>query len=184
MNSGFAKLLTVTPLPDGKSWVLRDSLTYRDAYGKQYRVPSGFVMDFASIPRGPISLAAVLVTGALSLFQAAWFWWALLVLLLILLPPRYGKHGNAAALHDWLYWNQKTTRLAADEVFYDAMRSLGVRPTRARLMLIAVRWFGWWAWWCNQNDKDGGVVRVFVNGEREVQGRNLAKRLSRIWGRK
>ena len=184
-TTGFSKLLTVTPLPDGKSWVLREPLSFRNRYGRLVRVPAGFVMDFASIPRGPIGAFTLLLsTLFLYAFDVPSWAWASLVLLWILLPPRHGKHGNAATVHDWRYWRQDVTRAEADEEFLDGMEVLGVRPTRRWSMYLMVRWFGWYAWWCNQSDKDGGVIRVLTNGEREVQGRGLSHRLKRIWGRK
>lgn len=129
--SHFASILDVSPLPDGRSWVLRKPLVY-ELNGDKIMVPCGFVTDFASVPR--------LV------------WWAV---------APWGRHGNAAVVHDYLYWAQRAgyTREESDRVFLEAMHSLGCLVSVRYAMWAAVRVFGWVAWHRNALDKAAGVVR-------------------------
>jgi hypothetical protein len=68
-------------------------------------VPMGFVTDFASVPR---------------------LFWSLL--------PPIGRYGYAALFHDFVYWEQTTTRRDADLVFRNTMLELGV----SRLVTFAL----------------------------------------------
>jgi hypothetical protein len=110
--------LLVSPRPDGKSWVLQADFELRVS-GETFRVPRGFVTDFATVPRA--------------------FWWLL---------PQWGTYGSAAVLHDWLYWDRahEGCRAEADSLFRDSMRELGVNPIIRELMYCAVRIFGGEAW--------------------------------------
>jgi hypothetical protein len=102
---------------DGREWKLTQAFHYLHDDGRSFVVPAGFETDFASVPR---------------------FFWRLF-------PPA-GRYGKAAVLHDFLYRTGAVTRRDADHIFFDAMRSLGVRfPTRW-LMWLAVRMFGWFAY--------------------------------------
>jgi len=87
-----------------------------------FRVPKGFVTDFASVPRG------------------LWNLW-----------PRVGKYSKAAVLHDASYrgdllskYGQRVTliRPLADRLFLEAMRASGVGAFTARVFYLAVRAFG------------------------------------------
>ena len=52
--SRFTEILTVSPLPNGRSWVLRQPFGYDVGHkdsGETIEVPAGFTTDFASIPR-------------------------------------------------------------------------------------------------------------------------------------
>lgn len=82
-----------------------------------YRIPEGFVTDFASVPR----------------------------ILWSLLPP-YGKHTRAAVFHDWLYRKGITSRAEADRLFLDGMYALGTGFLTRRSMYRGVRLFGWVRW--------------------------------------
>lgn len=93
--------------------------------------PRGFVTDFASVPR--------------------LFW--------TLLPPD-GIYTYAAVLHDFLYWEQSTSRPAADEVLKLAMQELKVSTATADAIYAAVRTFGSSAW------EDNALLRA--QGERRV----------------
>lgn len=78
--SVFTENLIVSPLPDGNTWVLRRKFSYdvgQEGSGETIAVPAGFITDFASVPR-PL--------------------WAVF--------PKWGKYGNAAVIHDYLYWVQ------------------------------------------------------------------------------
>lgn len=120
--SAFTENLIVSPLPDGKRWVLRKQFSYdvgEEGSGETIVVPAGFITDFASIPRA---------------------FWAIL--------PKWGKYGNAAVVHDYLYCTQpeQYCRRRADEIFLEAMLVLNVGKCTAKTMYYAVRWFGRIGW--------------------------------------
>jgi hypothetical protein len=76
--SRFTEELLVSPLPDGRTWVIRRDFGYdveEEGSGNTINVPIGFKTDFASVPR---------------------LLWSII--------PRWGKYGNAAVIHDFLYW--------------------------------------------------------------------------------
>lgn len=133
--SRFTSLLKVAPLPDGRSWVLLEPLTYECNHGTNDRitVPAGFVTDFASIPR-PL-----------------WWWFS-----------PWGQHGNAAVVHDFLYWSRLRTRAEADRIFLDGMDVLGTLLTTRYLMYAAVRVFGRCAWWTNEHERKAGRNRILT----------------------
>ena len=88
--SRFTEALVVTPLADGNTWVIVRPFGYdveREGSGDRIDVRVGFMTDFASIPR--------------------LFWIAL---------PKWGKYGNAAVIHDWLYWTQRRSRPSSDRI--------------------------------------------------------------------
>jgi hypothetical protein len=97
---------------DGRNWELIEPFTYHVGE-ERTTVPQGFITDFASIPR---------------------IFWN------ILAPT--GKHGKAAVIHDWLYRTHSCSRKKADNIFYEAMRVIGVSWWKRALMYRAVRWFG------------------------------------------
>jgi len=118
--SRFTENLVVTPLMDGKTWVILCDFGY--AVGSEdsddvINVPISTQTDFASIPR---------------------IFWAIL--------PRWGKYGNAAVIHDWLYKDQQLSRKQADDIFLEAMGVLCVSAWQKHTIYWAVRAFGWWAW--------------------------------------
>lgn len=92
---------------------------------KIVEVPYGFKTDLASIPK---------------LF---WSW----------LSP-FGKHQEAALIHDYLYKNDgklkglknKLTRKESDLLFKNVMLADGVSNFNAQVMYLAVRTFGWNFW--------------------------------------
>ncbi len=156
--SRFTAPLVVTPLDDGRRWkVLRSScndleeslawfsqqfgydIGFEDS-GLSIIVPYNFTTDFASTP---------------------WFLWWLL--------PRWGKYGNAAVIHDYLYRGgeivldehvysgsehlPKTdltlphpTRKQADEIMLEAMKVLEVAAWQRNLIYWGVRIGGWYGW--------------------------------------
>lgn len=127
--SSFTDVLLVSPLDDGKNWIIMRDFSYvtngyRTNNKNQYSitVPRGFITDFASIPR-PL-------------------WW---------LFPKWGKYGNAAVIHDWLYWNQNIPRKKADLILYKAMTTLDVDKLSKRLIYLAVRICGGCSW--SENEK-------------------------------
>ena len=126
--SQFTAPLLVTPLDDGKSWVIvSDDFKYdvgREGSGNSVEVPQWLVTDFASVPRA--------------------VWW---------FAAPWGRHGHAAVVHDAGYYRQDRTRREYDHIFREAMEVLGVRKVKRTLMYLAVRWFGGWAWSTNARRK-------------------------------
>ncbi len=103
----------------------------RKAAGSTIMVPVGFTTDFASIPR---------------------IFWIVL--------PKWGKYGNAAVIHDYLYYDQKLTRKEADDVLLEAMGVLEVPQWQRCSIYRAVRWFGSLAWSLNNRKKAAGYSKV------------------------
>lgn len=91
-------------------WRLIYPLIYESKDGKTYTVPVGFKCDFASVPRIPII---------------------------------YAKYGNRAhrpaVLHDYLCREGIIPRREADDLFYEAMLSVGMSERHANAMHLAVR---------------------------------------------
>ena len=134
--SRFTSILLVSPLADGQTWVLMREFGYgvgAEDSQDQITVPVGFETDFASVPRP---------------------FWAIL--------PKWGKYGNAAVIHDWLYWEQGRPRPAADAVLLEGMVVLGVSAVVRQTIYTAVRLFGWLAWYRNQADRVDGYERVLA----------------------
>ena len=130
--SRFTVSITVTPLADGRSWVMYSpDFAYRvnDNPNDVVNVPGGFITDFASVPR-PL-------------------WW---------LYAPWGRHGHAAVLHDWGYYKQDRSRREYDHIFLEAMEVLGVGRFKRRVMWLAVRGPGWFAWKSNarRNQEEPG----------------------------
>lgn len=137
--SRFTDALLVSPLADGRTWVVMRDFGYeREPYGSGnvIDVAIGFQTDFASVPR--------------------LLWWVF---------PPWGTYGNAAVIHDWLYWKQEINGLPiehqdADRIFEEAMGVLNVTPWRRWCLVHAVLWFGVFAWLRNQEDRAQGFDRV------------------------
>jgi len=132
--SRFTKVLVVSPLPDGKTWVTRRKFGYdigAEGSGNSIDVPLKFMTDFASVPR-PL--------------------WVIL--------PRWGKYGNAAVIHDYCYWEQGRSRLESDRIFREAMEVLKVPKWQIRVMYYAVRLGGGLAWAGNKRRKKKGWSKM------------------------
>ncbi len=151
--SRFTTALVVSPLSDGKSWVVLDEFKYHVGNENStdiINVSEGFVTDFTSVPRI--------------------FW---------LLIPRWGKYGNAAVIHDWLYWIQGTkNRKQADKILLEGMDILDVSGWQKTAIYYAVRWFGWLAWFRNTADKENGFNRVILTSN--IKARTETKRPSTV----
>ena len=111
---GFASGCEVEVRQDGDdTWMTLSSITYHAKYAT-FHVPPGQGTDFASVPR--------------------YFVW---------LVPRYGRYTKAAILHDYLCRASaergEISRVDADGVFRQAMRTLGVGFLRRWIMWAAVR---------------------------------------------
>ena len=125
--SRFTETLTVSPLNDGRTWILREVFGYDvgEEDGKDIiNVPIDFMTDFASVP---------------GIFTS--------------ILPRWGKYGNAAVIHDYLYWEQNRVRKEADSIFLEGMEILDVSWLTRHIMYWMVRLFGYLAWKGNQNIK-------------------------------
>ncbi|MCG6540158.1 DUF1353 domain-containing protein [Pseudomonas sp. KSR10] len=111
--SRFPNTLQAELQPDRKTWRLLAPFSYLDPDHGLIEVPAGFITDFASVPRWPLTFALL------------------------------GQYGHAAAvLHDWLYATGNRSREAADRVFLNALRSSGIARWRAYLMFAGVRFGG------------------------------------------
>ncbi len=121
----------VVPINE-KEYILKDLAVYEsELFHVSIIVPTGFVTDLASIPRIVWSLIG----------------WT---------PD--GLHRNAAIVHDFLYQRRgrlpveyispprSFSRKECDEIFKEAMLSLGVGKIKANIIYGAVRTFGWMAW--------------------------------------
>jgi len=125
--SRFTQSLIVSPLSDGRTWVLLKDFGYDvrvEGSGETIDVPVGFKTDFASVPR---------------------IFWAIF--------PRWGRYGNAAVIHDYCYWSQMYSRKTSDQIFREAMGVLGVPAIQRNILYGVVRWFGWGAWALNHRKK-------------------------------
>ena len=107
--SEYTKILKVSPLGDGDNWILLEDFKYYDeeVLGNKEEpywitVPPKFMTDFTSVP--PIFRSFV---------------------------SKWGKHGNATVLHDYLYWTQQCTRKEADDIFRGGMKIMEVGGLRA-----------------------------------------------------
>ena len=132
--SQFTSALVVSPYQDGKTWYLLSPLMYEvgeEGSNDQVLVHPGFTTDFASIPR---------------------LFWIVL--------PKWGKYGNAAVVHDYLYYDQSRGRSETDRIFFEAMGVLKVSAWQCYPMYWAVRAFGWFAWALNRRKKALGYLKV------------------------
>lgn len=137
--SSFTRALIVSPLADGKTWVLVEPFAYdvgELGSSDTVVVSKGFKTDFASIPRV--------------------FWMVL---------PKWGKYGNAAVIHDWIYSCHERSREEADNILLEAMDVLSVPKWQRILIYQAVRYFGGFAWVRNQWDQEAGYSRIMEEGE-------------------
>lgn len=123
----------------GKRWIVRDGFTYWHNKLEYVDVPSGFVTDFASVPR---------------LLKALW-------------PSPGGKWDLPAVVHDKAYKDgyvrniyggkRAITRAEGDQMFRDGMEAQGVRETAEAWFYLGVRLGGWWAW--NKHRKRDGKIK-------------------------
>lgn len=97
-----------------KDRTLVEPLVYFSALlGMVITVPAGFVTDYASVPRAPLT-----------------YW-------------LFGGVGDeAAVVHDFLYEKGIVPRELADEVYGEALEACGVPAWRRGPMVLAVRLFG------------------------------------------
>jgi hypothetical protein len=128
---------TVQPFADGIHWVLKGELVW--VIGEtnlRIVVPSGFVMDFASVPPKLQSFVSPV-----------------------------GRHGRAAIVHDFLYWDQRCTRDQADNLMRAAMFESGVDAATAEGIYWAVSAGGAAAWTQNADERAKGWPRVIPGAD-------------------
>lgn len=134
MDSRFLSALSATPLPNGTDWKLNEELVYQSSVlNKVITVPKNFITDFASVPKE----------------------------LWNIYPP-WGVYGPAAVIHDWLYWDQSTTREEADDVLKEAMHILGVSSFSIQHIYRAVALFGGNGWKGDAERKASGYTRLAI----------------------
>jgi hypothetical protein len=126
----------VRGFPDGSNWMIQSHVIHEIAENRRFIVivPRGFVTDFASIPQ-PLQL----LRGRLS---------------------TTGRYGNAAVVHDYLYWRQDCTRAQADNILAMAMKEAGVSLLERKIIYEAVRQFGQTAWDGNRSARGAGMIRT------------------------
>lgn len=147
--SRFTQPLLVSPMDDGNTWVLMRDFGYEvgvEASADVIDVPIGFMTDFASVP---------------------WFlqWWL----------PKWGKYGNAAVIHDWLYWSQSRTKKASDLILLEAMTVMEVGIIRKHVIFYGVRACGCWAWYRNKEDRASGFDRVLRHLDQKSGAKSLRR---------
>lgn len=102
-------------------------------------VPAGFVTDHASIPP---SLKRYFESGGMA-------------------------YQYPAIVHDWLYWEQSTSREEADRIFDAAMLDCGVGDLKRRAIYSGVRAGGRKAWDKNRKEKEMGLLKVIPEEHRD-----------------
>lgn len=129
------------PFAKANRFLLTQPLVIRVGEGRDSLVvPSGFVTDFASIPKR--------LRGFIS---------------------KLGPHLCPAIVHDYLYSEQVCTRAQADAIFLKMMEDLGVSWLTRRVMYWSVRWFGRSAWDQNTKWRMEGMPRIVPPNAREFE---------------
>lgn len=124
---------TVRPFGDNQFWVTVEPLEYViGSTSDRIVVPTGFVTDFASIPKGLWSLG---------------------------LSP-HGKYSRAAVIHDYLYWAQPCSREQADRLMLIAMKESAVGWFDEFAVYQGVNLGGGGAWRDNATERASKLPRV------------------------
>jgi hypothetical protein len=105
--------------------------SHQNQHYKTVKVPTGFVTDFASIPRE--------------------FW--------SLMRPD-GLYAYAAVIHDYLYWDQSLSRETCDEILKFCMEDFRIDYVTVTSIYAGVRTGGWKAWAENAALKKRGEKRI------------------------
>jgi hypothetical protein len=100
---------------NGRDAMLLAKFVYIDGQSKSWEVPTGTVVDGASIPRPLWSIAG---------------------------SPWTGKYREASVVHDYLCEKKNTAWKTAHQTFYTAMLANGVDAIQAKIMYAAVYRFG------------------------------------------
>ncbi len=115
MPARFEGTPVVEFLPDGRNVELKSELTFYDSREVRWSVPSGAVVDGASIPR---------------------VFWS------IIGSPLTGRYRDASVIHDWYCDRRTRTWEETHWAFYEAMLVSGVAAAQAKVMYFGVRWGG------------------------------------------
>lgn len=99
---------------DGHFFTLLEAVTYVAKSGDAYVIPAGTITDGVSSPRPLWPLVAP-----------------------------FGYPWLAAVLHDFLYVESVVPKRECDDLFLEAMLSLGVTRITAYSLYASVRWLGW-----------------------------------------
>lgn len=118
--------------------------------GYLIRVPKSFITDGASVPH-----------------SLQWLY------------NPYGKHINAAVIHDYLYSAYNNTginRTLADKIFYFIMKEIGIDNRTRRKFYMAVKCFGETSWKAKLQN-EGYKDRAIIDRTKE------AKKYYNYWGK-
>ena len=111
MNVKFLTALDVRDIDDHKWQLLAPFVV--DIEGSIIKVPAGFITDFASVPRLPVTFAL------------------------------FGNIGHrGAVVHDWLYSTGDRSREESDKILKALLLEEGVGKFRANAMYLGVRLAG------------------------------------------
>lgn len=116
---------------DGRHWRVIKQFRYRTKDDWVITVPTDFVTDFASIPRG----------------------------LWNIFPPTTSC-GQASVVHDWIYTSQPCTRAKADGVLREAMEVIGAKRLTRWLVYAGVRAGGHFIWQRHTDDLNEASRRL------------------------
>lgn len=131
-KQAFPERLEMAAFGDGEHWYLLEPFVYyADPRLEPVVVPKGFVTDMASVP---------------SVLES--------------IVPRWGPHGPAAVVHDFLYWEQRCTQRQADALMLRAMRQMGTGTDVISAVANALDYGGPSAWQSNSELRVDGFVRV------------------------
>ncbi|WP_063802237.1 DUF1353 domain-containing protein [Burkholderia ubonensis] len=134
--SCFLTRLRVEPATakDDGNWRLLAPLIYQsDAAEQTFTVPTGFVTNFASVPRIPV------------IYELAG-----------------NTSSEAATVHDYLYTTHIVARDVADAVLREASAVTAVPWWRRQLMWAGVRVFGWTHWGTAATDPSSSENKAAV----------------------
>lgn len=111
---GFSEESLFVSTPDGLNFTLCMAFTFTRKNGEAITVPIGTKSDGASTPR----------------------------LIWREIPP-FGIYWRAAFLHDYLYRDTERPKAECDDIFLEAMESLGTPAIESRTIYEGVHLFGW-----------------------------------------
>ena len=126
MTPKFLSKLIMTPLGNGKDFVLDNFLAFLTSQWGLIIAKKGFVTDGASIP------------------------WIVRPWL-----PVWGPWGKSAVIHDWCYRRTHLSRKACDKIILEGMKVKKVQPVKMLAIYAALRLFGWWAFYKDRRKQNG-----------------------------
>lgn len=132
----FAQLPRIVPFLDWDYYYIDRDLRWAPPSSSSLpsvTVPKGFVCDLASVPR----------------------------LLWAKYPPT-GRYAYAAVVHDYLYWNQTTSKDDADKIIKLAMQDTHTDAATISDFQTGLSIAGWKAWSDNKKAKANGEKRILA----------------------